>query len=170
MKQYKEFEETLYNQEHDIEAVNKGVLTNKLLQFCNGGQYKELPPIPTTLTPSEVIFVHDLKLKALESIIAEAAGKPVLIAYSYKFDKAQIKKRFKGRCSSTRSPISSRNGTRVRSRSGVSHPASIGHGLNLQHGGHIQCWYELLGLWSLGSSSTGDCTCPARRPRPCSYM
>ncbi|MBI1620093.1 DEAD/DEAH box helicase [Aquamicrobium zhengzhouense] len=150
MTQYREFEETLYNQEHDIEAVNKGVLTNKLLQLANGGLYKELPPDPDdpdAKPKREVIFVHDLKLKALESIIAEAAGKPVLIAYSFKFDKAQIKKRFKDAVFFDEEPNFVKKWNKGEIKIGVSHPASIGHGLNLQHGGHIQVWFGL--SWSL---------------------
>lgn len=150
MTQYREFEETLYNQEHDIEAVNKGVLTNKLLQLANGGLYKELPPDPAKPDAKpgrEVIFVHDLKIKKLESIIAEAAGKPVLIAYSFKFDKAQIKKRFKEAVFFDEEPNFVKKWNKGEIKIGVSHPASIGHGLNLQHGGHIQVWFGV--TWSL---------------------
>lgn len=145
MAQYKQFEADLYAEEYDVEAVNKGVLTNKLLQFTNGGLYRT----DDTVDPPkrEVIFVHDLKLRKLESIIAEAAGKPVLIAYSYKFDKAQIKKRFKDAVFFDEEPNFVKLWNAGKIKIGVSHPASIGHGLNLQHGGHIQVWYGL--TWSL---------------------
>lgn len=145
MAQYREFEETLYAQEYDVEAVNKGVLTNKLLQLANGGLYRT----DETVDPPkrEVIFVHDLKLRKLESIIAEAAGKPVLVAYSYKFDKAQIKKRFPKAVFFDEEPNFVKLWNAGKIQIGVSHPASIGHGLNLQHGGHIQAWYGL--TWSL---------------------
>lgn len=85
MKQYKDFERTLILEEHDIEAVNSGVLTGKLLQLCNGSCYDE---------DGEVIEIHDLKLDALERVIEEAAGAPVFVAYSYQFDLVKLKKRF----------------------------------------------------------------------------
>lgn len=145
MQQYKEFEKTLYAEEYDVEAVNKGVLTSKLLQLANGGLYRT----DETADPPkrEVILVHDLKIKKLESIIAEAAGKPILIAYSYKFDKAQIKKRFKDAVFFDEEPNFVKLWNAGKIKIGVSHPASIGHGLNLQHGGHIQVWFGL--TWSL---------------------
>ena len=145
MREYKLFEENLYTEQYGVEAVNKGVLTNKLLQLANGGLYKT----DETVDPPkrEVIYVHDLKLRKLDSIIAEAAGKPVLIAYSFKFDKAQIKKRFPQAVFFDEEPNFVKLWNKGKIKIGVSHPASIGHGLNLQHGGHIQVWYGL--TWSL---------------------
>src|SRR5690625_6623100 len=72
MAQYKKFEKTLLLEEHDIEAVNNGVLTGKLLQLGNGSVYDE---------DGEVVEIHSLKLDALDSVIEEAAGAPVLVAY-----------------------------------------------------------------------------------------
>lgn len=145
MKEYKDFEKTLYAESYEVEAATKGVLTNKLLQFSNGGLYKGDPEDPKA--PRETIPVHDLKLKALESIIAEAAGKPVLIAYSFQFDKERIMKRFPKATYFKDDPNFVKNWNAGKIKIGLAHPASIGHGLNLQHGGFIQVWFGC--TWSL---------------------
>lgn len=145
MRQYRDFERTLVSEAHDVEAVNSGVLTNKLLQFANGSLYR---PIENTFPPkNEIVPVHDLKLRALESIIEEAAGQPVLIAYSFKFDLQRIKKRFPHAVAFNDDPNFVKNWNAGKIQIGLAHPASIGHGLNLQYGGHIQVWYGL--TWSL---------------------
>lgn len=77
----------------------------------------------------------------------EAAGNNVLVAYSYKFDKERIKKRFPKAVFFDEEPNFVKLWKAGKIQMGVSHPASIGHGLNLQDGGHIQCWYGL--TWSL---------------------
>lgn len=145
MKQYKEFEETLYTKEYDVEAVNNGVLSNKLLQMASGGLYRmdesKDPPV------REVITIHDLKIKRLQSIIAEAAGQNVLIAYRYKFEKAQIKTAFPKATFFEDEPNFVKKWNAGQINIGVAHPASIGHGLNLQYGGHIQVWMGP--TWSL---------------------
>lgn len=145
MREYREFEDTLYSEPHDVEAVTKGVLTGKLLCMANGGLYR----VDHTVDPPrrETIFVHDLKVKKLESIVAEAAGQPVLVAYSFKFDKLQIKKRFPHAVFFDEEPNFVKLWNAGKIKLGVAHPASIGHGLNLQHGGHIQVWFGL--TWSL---------------------
>lgn len=145
MKEYREFEKTLVAEAYDVEAVSKGVLTNKLLQFANGGLYRGDPDDPKA--PRETLVVHDQKLKALESIIAEAAGKPVLIAYSFQFDKERIMKRFPKATFFKDDPNFVKNWNAGKIQIGLAHPASIGHGLNLQHGGFIQVWFGL--TWSL---------------------
>lgn len=145
MQEYRKFERTLVSDAYDVEAVNSGVLTNKLLQFANGSLYR---PIAGTFPPkNETIPVHDLKLKMLESIIEEAAGQPVLVAYSFKFDLARIKKRFPKAVVFDEDPNFVKNWNAGKIGIGLAHPASIGHGLNLQFGGHIQVWYGL--TWSL---------------------
>lgn len=145
MKQYKDFERTLVSEAYDVEAVSRGVLTNKLLQFANGGLYRVdedvYPPVRETL------FIHDAKLRALERVIEEAAGNNVLVAYSFKFDKVQIKKRFPKAVFFDEEPNFVKKWNEGKIAIGVAHPASIGHGLNLQHGGHIQCWFGC--TWSL---------------------
>jgi hypothetical protein len=136
--QYERFEKTMVLEEYDIEAVSSGVLVNKLLQFANGGLYRQ----DGTVQP-----VHDLKLKALESVVEEAGGAPILIAYSFKFDLARIRKKFpKFRVfGESRDDLRDWNAGRIPGL--IVHPASAGHGLNFQHGSNICVWYGL--NWSL---------------------
>lgn len=144
-QEYRAFEETMVAELYDVEAVSKGVLTNKLLQFANGGLYRTIEG--TDPPKRETIPVHDLKLKKLESVIEEAAGQSVLIAYSFQFDKERIKKRFPKAVLFEDDPRFVKNWNAGKIGIGLAHPASIGHGLNLQYGGHIQVWYGL--TWSL---------------------
>lgn len=145
INEYRAFERSLVAEAYDVEAVNSGVLANKLLQFANGSLYR---PIPGTFPPkNETVPIHDLKLKALESIIEEAAGQPVLVAYSFKFDLARIKKKYPKAVVFDEDPNFVKNWNAGKIGIGLAHPASIGHGLNLQFGGHIQVWYGL--TWSL---------------------
>ncbi|WP_099554399.1 SNF2-related protein [Hartmannibacter diazotrophicus] len=145
MQQYKAFERTLVAEAYDVEAVTKGVLTNKLLQFANGGLYRTderiYPPI------RETIPVHDAKLRALESIVEEAAGQNILLAYSFQFDRERIRKKFPKVVffDEDKNFVKKWNAGKI--QLGAAHPASMAHGLNLQHGGHIQVWFGL--TWSL---------------------
>ena len=145
MKQYRDFEKTLYTEEYDVEAVNSGVLSNKLLQMASGGLYRmdetKDPPV------REVIVIHDLKIRRLQSIVAEAAGQNVLVAYRYKFEKEQIRKAFPKAVFFDDEPNFVKKWNAGQINIGVAHPASIGHGLNLQYGGHIQVWMGP--TWSL---------------------
>lgn len=138
MAQYKKFEKTLLLEEHDIEAVNSGVLTGKLLQLANGSVYDE---------EGNAIEIHDLKLDALERVIEEAAGAPVLVAYSYQFDLAKLKKRFPKAevVGEAKNVVKRWNEGKIQIL--LAHPQSAGHGLNLQYGGCITVWYGL--CWSL---------------------
>jgi SNF2 family DNA or RNA helicase len=121
-----------------IEAVNNGVLVNKLLQLCNGSIYDET---------KEDIPVHTAKIDVLESIMEEASGKPVLVGYSFQFDKNIIRKKFPyvRILGESASDIRDWNDGEIRML--LTHPASAGHGLNLQHGSNIAVWYGL--TWSL---------------------
>ena len=125
-------------EEFDLEAVNGGVLTNKLLQLANGSLYLE---------DGSATHIHDAKLEALESIIAEAAGQPVLVGYSFKFDVEKIKKRFKHAVVFNDEADNYRKWNRGEIPLMLLHPGSAGHGLNFQHGGSIAVWYGL--NWSL---------------------
>lgn len=138
MAAYKKFEKTLLLEEHDIEAVNEGVLTGKLLQLANGSVYDE---------DGEVIEIHDLKLDALDRIIAEANGAPILVAYSYKFDLIKLKRRYPKMevIGEGKNVIKRWNEGKIQLL--AAHPQSAGHGLNLQYGGCITVWYGL--CWSL---------------------
>lgn len=123
----------------EIPAVSATALSNKLLQFANGAMY----------TPDkEIIDIHNIKLEALESIMEEANGEPVMVAWSYRFDCDRILEHFKAyepRCLNNQKDIDDWNAGKIKML--LLHPASGGHGLNLQAGGHIIVWYGL--TWSL---------------------
>lgn len=120
----------------DIDAVNAAALSNKLLQMANGAVYDEFKAVKN---------IHDKKLDALEDLIEGANGKPVLIFYAYKHDKARISKRFKVTEILTSDDISKWNDGQI--PIAIAHPASAGHGLNLQAGGSTVIWFGL--TWSL---------------------
>ncbi|MDB2108613.1 DEAD/DEAH box helicase [Clostridium paraputrificum] len=122
--------------EEEIDAVNAAALSGKLLQMANGAIYNE---------EKEVFHIHDRKLDALEDLIEGANGKPVLVAYWYNHDLERIKKRFKVREIKTSKDIKDWNNGDI--PVAVIHPASAGHGLNLQSGGSTLIWFGL--TWSL---------------------
>ena len=147
MDAYKKFEQenviTLANEIEEgattVNAVNAAVLSNKLLQFANGAMYDE---------NKNVVPIHDLKLEALKEIIEAADGKPVLVAWTYQFDRDRIKNYFRSmapRELKTTEDINDWNAGKVQLM--LAHPASAGHGINLQAGGNIIVWYGL--TWSL---------------------
>lgn len=121
---------------HEIDAVNAASLSGKLLQMANGAVYD---------TNGEAFWIHDRKLDALEDLIESANGKPVLIAYWYKHDLERIRKRFSVREIKTEQDIADWNQGEI--PVAVIHPASAGHGLNLQAGGSTLIWFGL--TWSL---------------------
>ncbi len=150
MARYRRFERTLALDEFDVEAVNNGVLCNKLLQFANGSVYAEEDDPEETWNPRKkpvAKHVHNRKLDELGSIFEEAAGRPVLIAYSYKFDIHAIKKRYPWVRAFGETPNDLRDWNAGKLKGMILHPASAGHGLNFQHGGNIAVWYGL--NWSL---------------------
>ncbi|MEY8304866.1 SNF2-related protein [Anaerosalibacter bizertensis] len=123
----------------DIVANTAGVLANKLLQMSNGAVYDE---------NGDVKEIHNAKLKALEDTIEAANGKSVLIFYSYKHDLDRIKKHLKRddlTVLDTSEDIKNWNEGKIPIM--LAHPASAGHGLNLQAGGNIIIWFGL--TWSL---------------------
>ena len=125
----------------DIDAVNAAALAGKLCQMANGAVYGE---------KGSVIAVHDRKLDALEDLIEQANGKPVLVAYWFKHDLARIEERLQRlKISFDRADTA---GSLERWNCGelavmLIHPASAGHGLNLQSGGSTLIWFGL--TWSL---------------------
>lgn len=122
--------------EEEIDAVNAAALSGKLLQMANGAVYTE---------DKEVIKIHDKKLDALEDLIEGANGKPVLIAYWYNHDAIRIKERFNVREIKTSQDIADWCDGKI--PIAIIHPASVGHGLNLQSGGSTLIWFGL--TWSL---------------------
>lgn len=141
-KEYKDYktmekEAILELEGQEITALNAAAVTTKLLQIANGAVYDK---------DKNVILVHDKKLEALEDLIEEANGKPVLVFYSFKHDLARIQERFKdARIMDTAQDIKDWNDKKVKIM--LAHPASTGHGLNLQDGGNVIIWYGL--NWSL---------------------
>ena len=122
--------------EDEIDASNAASLSNKLSQMANGAVYGE---------DKAVHRIHDRKLDALEDLIESANGKPVLVAYWYRHDLERIRARFGVREIRTPADISDWNAGKI--PVAVIHPASAGHGLNLQAGGSTLIWFGL--TWSL---------------------
>lgn len=136
MRAYKQLERDLVLEfkDQEITASNSAVLANKLLQMANGAIYDD---------DKKVISIHDDKLDALENIVEESQGQPILVFYQYQHDLERLKKRF---------PQAEELTTVDKWNSGkipmlLCHPQSAGHGLNLQKGGHIIVWFGL--TWSL---------------------
>ena len=120
----------------EIDAANAAVLSGKLLQMANGYIYDE---------DKKALQIHDRKLDALEDLIEGANGKPVLVAYWFQHDLARIRERFAVREIKTSQDIADWNSGKI--PVAVIHPASAGHGLNLQAGGSTMIWFGL--TWSL---------------------
>lgn len=123
----------------EINVVNAAALSNKLLQFANGAVYDE---------NRNVFPIHDIKLEALKEIIEDSNGQPVLVAWTYQFDRDRIMdhlKKYKPRELKTSKDIEDWNAGRIQVM--LAHPASAGHGLNLQAGGSVIVWYGQ--TWSL---------------------
>lgn len=123
-------------EDEEIDAINAAALSSKLLQMANGAVYND---------KKESIVIHDRKLDALEDLIEGANGKPVLVAYWFKHDLEKIKDRFDVREIKTGKDITDWNEGKI--SIAVIHPASAGHGLNLQAGGSTLIWFGL--TWSL---------------------
>ena len=119
-----------------IDAANAAVLSGKLLQLANGCIYDE---------NKNSHPVHNRKLDALEDLIEGMNGRPVLIAYWYQHDAERIKNRFKVREIKSAKDIDDWNAGKI--EAALIHPASAGHGLNLQAGGSTLIWFSL--TWSL---------------------
>jgi hypothetical protein len=120
----------------EIDAANAAALSGKLLQMANGAVYDE---------NHGVARLHDRKLDALEDLIEAANGKPVLIAYWFKHDMERILERFPAKRLDSTESIRLWNDGEI--PIAVIHPASAGHGLNLQVGGSTLVWFSL--TWSL---------------------
>lgn len=135
---YKKFKKEMVMtiQEKEIDAINAASLSNKLIQLANGSIYDK---------DKKFYEVHNKKLDKLEEIIESANGKPVLVAYWFKADKERIEKRFKVREIKTADDIKQWNKGMI--DLALIHPASAGHGLNLQSGGSTLVWFSL--TWSL---------------------
>lgn len=142
-KQYDSFEEeqvlSLVEEGTEITAMNAGVLSNKLLQFANGAIYD---------AEGNVSHIHNLKIEAVKELIEDANGKSVLIAWTFRHDRDRLLealKSYKPRELKDSKDIKDWNAGKIQVM--MLHPASGGHGLNLQAGGHIIIWFGQ--TWSL---------------------
>lgn len=128
----------------DIDAANAASLSNKLLQMSNGAVYDE---------NKDPRFIHSRKLEMLEDLIESANGQPVLVAYWFKHDRSRIlthlaKAGYSGAdVRDLKSSEDIRDWNAGKIPIALIHPASAGHGLNIQEGGHILIWFGL--TWSL---------------------
>ena len=143
MEAYRTFEREqvieLINSDEPLTAASAAALGNKLQQMAGGRVYDE---------DKKVIDVHDEKIEKLKEIIEASNGEPVLVAYAFKHEQVRIMealKEFKPRKLETAQDIADWNEGKAPLM--VAHPASIGHGINIQKGGHILVWFGM--TWSL---------------------
>lgn len=129
-------EKTRTPDKSEVVAGSAAALTNKLLQFANGAIYD---------MDRQVHHLHDIKLDALEEMVEEANGEPLLVLYAYQHDADRIRERIQ--CRALDKPEDFDDWDAGRIPVALAHPASIGHGLNLQQGGHLIVWFGL--PWSL---------------------
>ena len=136
---YDELKQDLVIQLKDtqIDAKNAAALSGKLCQMANGAVYTD---------DGNAVRIHERKLDALEDLIEAANGQPLLIAYWFKHDLQRIRERFpQARELKSSKDITDWNAGRI--PVALIHPASAGHGLNLQDGGNTLVWFGL--TWSL---------------------
>lgn len=143
MQKYEELKKDLIlsTPEHEVTAANAASLVNKLSQMANGAVYTD---------DKKVITFHDKKLDALEDVIESANGKPLLVAYWFKHDYTRIVERLQKigvdyMKIDTEESITKWNNGEI--PVALIHPASAGHGLNLQQGGNTMVWFGI--TWSL---------------------
>jgi SNF2 family DNA or RNA helicase len=150
-KAYEEVEKHMFTQldsGSEVEVFSRSSVSNKCLQFCNGSPYlsSESPDFEA---------LHDAKLDALEEVLEEAGGAPVLCSYTFKSDAERIMKKFKklkpvnlttAKSADTERIINDWNSGKIKLL--IGHPASMGHGVDgLQDSGSILAWFGL--NWSL---------------------
>lgn len=128
----------------EVTAVNAGALTSKLRQMASGNVYLK-DEAGARITQK----IHDSKIEALEDLIEELGGEPLLVAYAHEHEYLAIQEAI-GKCPRIGGGVSPREGVEVEERWNrgeipvmLVHPASGGHGLNLQDGGGHVCWYSL---------------------------
>ena len=121
-----------------VNAVSAAALTNKLLQFCSGNIYDE---------DRKVHHIHDLKIDTLKEIIEENPDDNILVAYNFKHELAALTKAFPKAVTLDKKGEAILEWNKGNIKLMFAHPASAGHGLNLQHGGSLMVWYGF--TWSL---------------------
>lgn len=123
--------------EKDIAALNSASLSNKLLQMSNGAVYAN---------DGTITHIHDRKLELLDEIVEESQGQPILVMYNYKHDKDRLLERYSfAETLDSEDYMERWNNGEIQML--ITHPASAGHGLNLQYGGSIMVWFGL--TWNL---------------------
>ncbi len=140
---YRELEREMFmllDQGQQVEVFNAAALSIKCLQLANGAVYLD----PQRYGPDVAIEVHDAKLQALESVVEEAAGAPVLVAYHFKSDLARLQRTFPQGRQLDADPHTIESWNEGRIPLLFAHPASAGHGLNLQDGGNTLVFF---GQW-----------------------
>ena len=141
LREYKKFEKDMIlalESEERVTAMSAATLTNKLLQFCSGNIYDEA---------KNVHHIHDLKTDTLKEIIDENPNDNILVAYNYKHELAAILKAFPEAVVLDKKGEAVAEWNKGNIKLLLAHPASAGHGLNLQHGGSTIVWYGF--TWSL---------------------
>lgn len=141
MKQYKAMERDMFVQikEHGIEAFNAAVKTGKCLQLCAGAIYTD--------DKGKYEVVHDEKIKALESIVSEASGAPILIVYNFKSSLDRLQKAFPHGVALDKNPKTITKWNTGKIPLMFIHPASAGHGLDLHHSCNMLVFFEI--SWDL---------------------
>lgn len=142
LRRYKEFEKTLLAQletGEEVEAMTAATLANKLLQFASGSMYVD--------EHKNYAEIHSAKLDALAEIVEENEGENILVAYNYRFDLERLLKRFPQAVLLDKEQSTIDRWNRGEIKMLLAHPASAGHGLNIQSGGAIIVWFSL--NWSL---------------------
>ena len=141
LAEYQQLERDFLTQinDNDIVAYNAATLAGKLLQYCNGAMYTDELKNWTE--------IHSAKLDAIDDIIAENSDENLLIAYNYKTDLIRLQKRFPDAVVLDKNPQTIEQWNKGQIKMLLAHPASCGHGINLQHGGSIIVWFGL--NWSL---------------------
>lgn len=138
-RHYRELEKEMFTTlagGHEVEAFNAAALTQKCLQCANGAMYVD--------DRGAWQEIHDAKLEALRSVVEESAGAPVLVAYHFKSDLARLQRAFPHGRQLDANPQTVADWNAGRIPVLFAHPASAGHGLNLQHGGNVLVFF---GLW-----------------------
>lgn len=138
--QYNQLEKEMFVeiQDNEIDALNAASLTTKCLQIANGAIYTD---------GHAFAEMHDEKIQALESIINESGGTPLLVAYHFKHDLARLLKHFPHAKQLDNNPQTIKDWNDGKIPLLLAHPASAGHGLNLQHGGNIVVFFA--NWWNL---------------------
>lgn len=153
-KVYRDMEAEMFAELDDgrnVEVFSGAAAYTKTLQIANGSVYVEQPPLDESdrakVANREWSKIHDAKIKALQDVVEDANGRPVLVSYSFKTDAARIMQTFKGAVNLTAEPASSTERIVQEWKDGkismlIAHPASAGHGIDgLQDGGNIVVWF-----------------------------